>query len=283
MASFAVQTIQSIFQQLSTDLLRRKEAEVGVGEGAIEEETLGETMKMAKGKDEEKNLPEDVRNRLKNNDGGRKYRKSHTDFIVEEHERIDSRLSKSASGHSAKKGDIDQDAEEGAQEREREREREEDKILTEYILELAVELERHARRLLLCHMEEGSSARMLLKADRIVQLRNIKSLAKQEQSDQEGSEHVEGSSSVGASTPSSGKGSGKGAVNAMMQKYYEKEADLVPFSSGLDDRETLAEVARYRKAFAGLLAAGSRLLRLKDQEKFMFERRYWNQKEGASE
>ncbi|KAL5495642.1 TOK1 [Sanghuangporus weigelae] len=274
MASFAIQTIQSIFQKFSTNLLLRHEAKAGIGEANFEEQGQGLT-KGLDDTDEEKSLPRDVQERLSKNDTRKGLGKTHTDFVTAKQKWIDTKLLNGVPREDIENEDSVREAEEGAAEREREREREEDRILTEYILELAVELEKHARRLLLGHMKEGTNARMLLKADRIVQLRNIKALAAQQRSDQDDSQQAGNCSGVQASSTSSQEANKRSKMNTLMQKYYEEEADLVPFAADMDEQETLQEVSRYREAFAGLLAAGSRLLRLKDEEKFLFERRYW--------
>ncbi|EJD04357.1 voltage-gated potassium channel [Fomitiporia mediterranea MF3/22] len=273
MASFAVQTIQNVFQKFSVDLLQRNEAKAGVRTGGTEDRALGATEKTANVVDEEKGLPKDVGDRIQKNDNAWRHKKTHADYIVAGHDRIDSWFSK----HESEKRDEDLDkaAEEDAGEREVERKHDEDRILTEYVLELAIELEKHARRLLMGHLDEGSDARMLLKADRIVQLRNIRTLADQMHSDWDASGGADEAGGDGSSKSALKEGKGKGRLNTMMQKYYEEESDLLPFSIDLDDRETLEEIARYRETFAGLLAAGSRLLRLKDEEQFLFERRFW--------
>lgn len=178
MSSFAVQTIQNLLKRLSSKLLIREQAQEGVGDGAAEAEVEGKVTNgqlsddINKREDEEMQMPEDLKRRLAR-DHPHNYRKSHTDFVTEEHKRLQERISRTC----ARPGDSDVDVENAANAREEEREQEEDRILTEYVLELAVELEKHARRLLLGHMKEGSDARMLLKADRIVQLRNIRSIA----------------------------------------------------------------------------------------------------------
>ncbi|KAI5114940.1 hypothetical protein M0805_002560, partial [Coniferiporia weirii] len=297
MSSLAVQTIEVIFKKTSTRILHREQVAEGVGDGSVDIDNIKE-FKNARvflctrsgAVDEEKQLPEDVRRRLARND----YRKSHSEFISEGRKRIELRLSKSGFGLGRKvDGDMDDNAEKAAEDRERDWEREEDRILTEYVLELAVELEKHARRLLMGHMNEGSVARMLLKADRNVQLRNIRTLAEQEQEtdDEEvdtvpngdaehaehGSEHEhqETAKKAHSNAPTASASDRKPTVNAMMRKYYEEEVDFMPFPSDINERETLEGVARYREAFAGLLAAGSRLMRLKDKEKCFFERQLW--------
>lgn len=271
MASFAVQTIQGIFQKLSSDILLKREAQAGLGERTIEGQGWAPIEEAVDSQDSEKNLPRDVQERLRKNNPRRNLRRTHTDFVRAGHEWIDSCLLDSLSGEGTTNEGAVVDADDEAAERTGEREREEDRILTEYILELAVELEKHARRLLLGHMQEGSNARMLLKADRIVQLRNMKVLAAQEQTNEDESQPANFPSARASSHGSNRRSK----MNTLMQKYYEEEAELLPFPADLDEQETLREVALYREAFAGLLAAGSRLLRLKDEEKFLFERRCW--------
>jgi len=168
------------------------------------------------------------------------------------------------------------------------------------VLELAVELEKLARRLLLGSMSKNSDAQMLLKADRIVQLRNIRSLAMQEedrvdddQDDsranadgqthacQEQEKHEENDRDSPGRKEGKEKSKRRPKINAMMKKYYEEEAELMPYPSDMSEQEALELVARYREAFAGLLVAGSKLLRLKDKEEYMFERRYWKKDQDA--
>lgn len=307
MSSFAVQTIENLFKRVSFKLFNRQQAHEGVGDGAAQEEVMGHLDNKQRAEqaenqaDEEMQMPEDLRMRLARNHP-HNYRKSHTDFVAEEHKRLEDSLAHL--GRNTEDEDID--AENAAEEREQEREQEEDRVLTEYVLELAVELEKLARRLLLGHMSEESDARMLLKADRIVQLRNIRSLAMQEEdgydqpeedpnqsssrtnvADDEtrvGNEPEKRDQDGGVSNLERQKGKaereGRPRINALMRKYYEEEAELVPFQTDISEQEALELVGRYREAFAGLLAAGSRLLRLKDKEECLFERRYWKGKEG---
>ncbi|KAJ4473895.1 voltage-gated potassium channel [Lentinula aciculospora] len=283
MASLAVQAVEGVFQKFSAEVLRKHEAKAGVGQGTIPDRNREVAREVANevafDGDEEKTLPQDIRDKLRKNDRMERFKRTHSHFIAAEQKRINAELLSSRPNNSEDRehpgGDNN---EERAEESELERQRNEDRILTESILELAVELEKHARRLLLGHMDEGSSARLLLKADRIVQLRNIKALALQEQStDQDTSEQMDGTSSGQQSGDASAsrKAGASSRVNEMMRKYYEEEAELLPFPTDLDEEETLEEVTRYREAFAGLLAVGSRLLKLKDEEKFLFERRYW--------
>ena len=294
MSSFAVQTVQSLFQTASQKLFRKQEAHHGVGVGAVNAQADDIAHAEDGALDEEKQLPEDAKKRLERNDWARKNRMGHHEFVDEEHRKLDERLSRSS-------GDPKED--------EAQRRREEDRILTEYVLEMVVELEKHARRLIMGHMEEDSAANLLLRADRIVQLRNIRHLAGQEEfpvladseerpggsgdsttgdevdETKEKAEDGEMGETNGSSTlaPGPSHGSLQTHTSTLMRKYYSEEADLVPFPTGLDVQETMEEVTRYRESFAGLLAAGSRLLRLKDRDRALFERRYWKDGQDDSE
>lgn len=292
MSSFAVQTIQSIFQTASQKLFRKQEAYYGVGVGGAN--ALADDIAQAEDRegDEEKQVPEDAQKRLQNNDCARRNRLGHHEFVDKEHRTLDKRLS--SFGRDPK-------------EDEAERRREEDRILTEYVLEMVVELERHARRLIMGHMDEDSAGNLLLRADRIVQLRNIKRLAGQEEfpvlsksgdrpcgdgdsttaddaddtREKTGQKNVSEENRSSASVPNPLRRLPH--TTTLMKKYYAEEADLVPFPTSLDEQETMEEVARYREAFAGLLAAGSRLLKLKDRDRALFERRYWTDDQGDTE
>ncbi|KAH8120674.1 voltage-gated potassium channel [Phellopilus nigrolimitatus] len=286
MTSFAVQTIQNLIQRLSIELLHRKEAQHGIRDGQVDivdaNRAAGSRQNgsgSADFEDGEKRLPQDVQRRLAESDINY-WKKSHNDYIAEKNKRIEAKLAES--GLSRKDAeDLDGESEEAKKEQDQGRDQEEDRVLTEYLLELAVELEKQARRLLLGNLKLGSSARMLLKADRIVQLQNIRGLAEQEESTNEG---VDGSAVPENESREGGENSLPNApanrrrpraINDMMRKFYEEETELIPRPDDQDDQETLDGVVRYREAFAGLLAAGSRLLKLKDEEKFLFERRLW--------
>lgn len=312
MASFAVQTIQNVLKSTLANRLRRKRADAGldvefdahdgklhygkdsgtkkVSSTSPSEETArdGGQVESARNEGESKQvqeaqqLPEDAQKRIENS--LRDWNKPHGYYIARSHKHIEEKLALASRSHSKVKLDEGNNDEvkmppNAAAEVEKDTnaveraslefaERDADRVLTEYVLELAVELEKHARRLLLAHMEEGSNARMLLKADRIVQLRNIRALARQEGCGTKRSNGGENGNGQPANASEGGK-----PINALMRKYYEEEAELLPAPTDLDERETLDEVTRYREAFAGLLAAGSRLLGLKDEEKRLFERR----------
>jgi len=128
--------------------------------------------------------------------------------------------------------------------------RTEEEALTEALIGHAVELERHARRLLMTHLPNGSKGQIVLKADRIVQLRHLKTLEKQ-----------------GSSADQRSNG-GKQA-----SKFLADEDDSDWISHPLDGQGTVEEIRRYREAFAAFLAMGSRLRKLEGAEKYKAERR----------
>lgn len=319
MASFAVQTIQNVLKSSLAERLRRRRADAGLDvefdadgechfgndkrqgnvsslspsdETARDAGVVESAQKEGESKEqqEERQLPEDARKRIEAT--LRDWNKPHAFYVARSHKRIDERLASVSRAHSEVKinegneserrmpPDTGSEAEKEADAEERKSlelaEREADRVLTEYVLELAVELEKHARRLLLAHMEEGSNARMLLKADRIVQLRNVRALAKQE---------IGSAEAVNRDTDGETRSDTKrtNPINALMHKYYEEESELLPAPTDLDERETLEEVTRYRESFAGLLAAGGRLLGLKDEERRLFERRLKETEVGEDE
>jgi len=270
MTSFAVETIQGITRDFSNRMLERRKAKFGLsirldpsdgpgdlGDSAEHEKgpqaTFSGGNKTVHNAEGDENLP-----RLLDWD------LPHTDFIDRAHRQIDSLLEGAEKG---RQHDEDETHPASSQLQN------EDRLLTEHVLELAVALEQHARRLLLAFTDEGNDVHILLKADRLVQLRNIRALAMWEQKVEE---EAESSSVTHKSTSAPAVGAGKSErrekMNAFMKKYYEEETQL-SFPSDLDEKETVEEVICYREALAGLLAAGSRLLKLKKDERFLFERR----------
>ncbi|KAF8511619.1 voltage-gated potassium channel [Hysterangium stoloniferum] len=168
----------------------------------------------------------------------------------------------------------------------------EEALLTEKILEYAISLESRARKLLITHLDEedgGKSARIVLKADQNVQMREVKVLLREIAQEKE--EMGEGGDE-GARMDTTGKPGGddpapqKETFTSRYSRFQSsRTAGLIqrvlrdnpnePISTmaGKDERETLDEVQKYREDFAGLLAAGSRLMRLKGDERALFERR----------
>lgn len=281
MTSFAVETIQGITRDISNRLLERRKAKFGLtirldpsdGPG-----DLGESAEREKGQqaaftggdvtvhnaEGDKNLP-----RLLDWD------RPHTEFIDRAHRQIDGFL-ESAKNEQHRDNDRSDKSDNESSKQSSDLQNA-DRLLTEHVLELAIGLEQHARRLLLAFTDEGSDVHILLKADRLVQLQNIRTLALWEQKvDQAVKEssvaHSGGSKSMSAPTAGAGRSKRKDKINTLMKKYYEEETEL-SFPSDLDEKETVEEVICYREALAGLLAAGSRLMRLKEDEQLLFERR----------
>ncbi|KIJ24638.1 hypothetical protein M422DRAFT_274543 [Sphaerobolus stellatus SS14] len=179
----------------------------------------------------------------------------------------------------------------------------EDRLLTERVLELAISLEWRARNLLIAHLgggddgesggggsaEGGRAARIILKADRNVQLRIVKRLLKEMECEAEGfqGEICDDEQEISRGIVTSKASSKEDGLHADMHPLVSKiisriehnphahtganeEAGLTTMST---EKRTLEEVRLYREEFAGLLAAGSRLMKLKGMERSLFERR----------
>ncbi|KDN36673.1 hypothetical protein RSAG8_10671, partial [Rhizoctonia solani AG-8 WAC10335] len=149
------------------------------------------------------------------------------------------------------------------------------------LLEYAVSLERVARRLLVAHLEEGSPAQILLRADWNLQSRDLRVLESESQGRNSGRPHV--SSELGEDSNSKGPHKanmhGLAAIEAGVagtsQSREEREEEEIAETAvgGMDDEETLKAVREFRRNVAGMLALGSRLRELEGTEKYIFERR----------
>ncbi|TDL28923.1 voltage-gated potassium channel [Rickenella mellea] len=238
---FAVETVTAVFRKVSDSRMRDRRAELGIDTGVgtdenpMEDPVLPDHSPSSDSHpDSEKALSRNARRKLVQ-DQKDHWIVPHEHFVARGHERIEQKVARSPKSE----GQIEEE------------EIDEDKILTEYILELAIEVERHARRLLVSHMGDGTSGQILLKADRNVQLRDMQALAKEaEQSD----------------------GAGNG-LTGVVKKFMDEEGGLGPGPHKMEEQETMREVMMYREAFASLLAAGSRLMKLKGEEQYLFERR----------
>ncbi|KAG9125493.1 hypothetical protein FRC07_007378 [Ceratobasidium sp. 392] len=133
------------------------------------------------------------------------------------------------------------------------------------LLEHAVALERTARKLLVAHLEEGSRAQVLLRADWNLQARDLRTLESEG-----GAKPADGARSNGMSVTEAGiAGKGKGA-----DREEREEAEIANTAiGGMDEEETLRAVRDFRKDVAGMLALGSRMRNLEGIEKYVFERR----------
>jgi len=137
---------------------------------------------------------------------------------------------------------------------------EEDAQLTERVIALALAVERRSRKLLITHLGSGSTAKMLLQADLNVQLREMRTIRRR------------GTLTQGEQGDAVGSGEGVGVVRRVLEDDHDAMRSVPPAS--MSDEETLEEVERYREDFAGLLAAGSRLMKLKGEERALFEKRW---------
>jgi len=170
----------------------------------------------------------------------------------------------------------------------------EDTHLTQRILELAISLEWRARNLLITHLgggddstprgddEEngGRAARLILKADRNVQLRLVKNLLKEMEEERKAQDQLAREGNVNDEPTASGSST---SMHPMIHRILSRMDNNPHADTGTnqiggltaitDEKRTLEEVRLYREEFAGLLAAGSRLMKLKGVERALFERR----------
>lgn len=117
------------------------------------------------------------------------------------------------------------------------------------------EIEAHARRLLINHLPNGSKAQVLLKADRNIQMRDVKSI-------RERSAHPARDREVRAAIEGGGR---------LEDPFGDNVTEVV--SKPLSEEETLDEVNMFREAWASFLVAGSRLRGLDGQARCLMERR----------
>ncbi|KAG8985727.1 hypothetical protein FRB94_005465 [Tulasnella sp. JGI-2019a] len=134
------------------------------------------------------------------------------------------------------------------------KDRDEQELLMHEVLKQAVELEAHARRLLISQLPNGSKAQVVLKADRNVQLRDVRQIRKRYEFDDSESAHM-----------------------ALDRNEGGREGDRMggpdSVSRPMSDEEILDEVNMYRESFASMLAAGSRMRGLEGRERYLLERR----------
>ncbi|CAE6476460.1 unnamed protein product [Rhizoctonia solani] len=153
------------------------------------------------------------------------------------------------------------------------------------LLEHAVSLERIARRLLVAHLEEGSPAQILLRADWNLQSRDLRALESESKRRSSGQPRAQAriSNELGTASTSDAMHNGgdydlvateAGVVGTTERREeQEEEAIAVTAVGGMDDEETLKAVREFRRNLAGMLALGSRLRKLEGTEKYIFERR----------
>ncbi|CAE6511710.1 unnamed protein product [Rhizoctonia solani] len=148
------------------------------------------------------------------------------------------------------------------------------------LLEHAVSLERVARRLLVAHLEEGSPAQILLRADWNLQSRDLRALESEFKGNRPSQPHVMNNSgedpqSSGAHKAVNGLAAIESGVAGTSESREEREEEEIAVTAvgGMNDEETLKAVREFRRNVAGMLALGSRLRELEGTEKYIFERR----------
>jgi potassium channel subfamily K len=129
----------------------------------------------------------------------------------------------------------------------------------ERIIDLALDLESQARRLIVDHLPEGSKERLLLRADRNVQRRHVKAVLAERADNKEDEE-------------------------AEIEKEQERTKDEDRLEELIAVNEsTFDQIRKYRQTFARLLAAGSRLQGLEGEKRYLFERRRARQQQQKKE
>jgi potassium channel subfamily K len=130
----------------------------------------------------------------------------------------------------------------------------------EALLEHSLALERITRRLLVAHLEEGTRAQILLRADWNLQLRNMQALeaemkkqdSRLRNNDRPNGMHKKETNEMLA------MGSGISKKSETREEHEESEFTKKAVG-GMGDEETLNEVREFREHVAGMLAVGSRL------------------------
>ncbi|KAF8321589.1 voltage-gated potassium channel [Clavulina sp. PMI_390] len=263
MASFAVTAIQGTVTRFSEWRLEQRKASVGI-------ENAG---------------PEDSSDVV-----------SHSEYVERYHQRWTSSRQSPSDPEQATSEELNE--EEQQQRRKRDVDvREEEEALTVALIEHALALERHARRLLETHLPNGSKAQIVLKADRNIQLRHLQLMHSKNpgQPDEEATGSADDHDHESETAiddddpehnpsekrrsqqhrPRQGKSSDFMVRFQLQQLERDDDAGDDPdwISHPLDDAGTMQEIRRYREAFAAFLAAGSRLRRLEGAEKYKAERR----------
>lgn len=167
--------------------------------------------------------------------------------------------------------------------------------LTTSLIEHALALERHSRRLLMTHLPNGSKAQIVLKADRNVQLRHLQAMLNKEEEalgrersrerNEKKEKEKEGESEkikLGLENrptetdPSAGDNDERPTdkdLSRLRPLHLKGDDDPDWISHPLDDDGTMEEIRRYRESFAAFLAISSRLRKLEGIEMYKAERR----------
>jgi len=134
---------------------------------------------------------------------------------------------------------------------------EDEKELTRVVLHLAVHLEAQSRAMLIDSLDPNSKGQILLRADRTLQERVVEGFREDlhlSPSERTALHLVEG-------------------LEAEEQAAFEKEMDRKLLMRGGAAGEPLDQIRRYRATYGALLAAGSKLLALEGDDRWLFEKR----------
>lgn len=138
--------------------------------------------------------------------------------------------------------------------------------LLQGLLYQALEMEAHARRLLVANLPDGSKAQVMLKADRNVQIRDVEVVRRKLQENGQGRAESAGARREDVLGDADCVARPLGHEE-MLDEVNRCQSFESTFDSGL--MYCLSD----REAFAAFLAAGSRIQRLSGLEKVLMERR----------
>jgi potassium channel subfamily K len=235
MASFAVSTVSQVMTRLSEWRLQEQRTKQGVDPTSeMDDEVIVE----------------------------------HAEYLAQAHERLDHLSSQSDQASSSHESGTTAKPSPNA-EKDTEIVQDANERLVREVISRAMAMEAHARRLLIRHLPNGSRAQVLLKADRNLQLRDLRFLRQSKGGSKKENELARHGRSLGKKEEEKTLGPDK--LGQGNDSDDEEDADWV--SEPLTDEDTLEEVRRYRESFANLLVAGTRLQKLEGQEMYMLERR----------
>lgn len=241
MAAFAIEAVSQIMTRASTWRLEKRRVDEGVEEAATE---------------------------------ATKRAISHAEYVLKQRQRWDShkkgqdtqaQRSSRSTVTGSEKGEVKEkvraaDAKEARLDEEEQEVQVSEQLNAKVMKELvqhAVALELHARRLLLQHLPAGSQAEILLKADRNVQLRDLRALLRGIGANEEADDLDAGTTGNGGDLSEKERTEKrKKAVERLgLGDAAAQDADWV--SPPMSDEEVMEELRQYRESFAGLLVAGS--------------------------
>ncbi|KAF8594433.1 voltage-gated potassium channel [Ceratobasidium sp. AG-I] len=279
MASFAIQAVQNVIERMSIKRMDRRRAEAG-------DKTSPESM--PRSSDDGSRAPMDPASQAeaqKEGEGNTMDEDNdemHSTLVAKRHSEL-SRHSRPSNSHLGSDSTPNLDLE-----RKTDIQSENLKALLEH----AVSLERTARRLLVAHLEEGSRAQILLRADWNLQARDLRALEKDKKGQDGIPSGFDKGEKVNENRAANGNGVEKekgmnvteaGVKHAPDDREEREETEIAEVAvGGMDDEETLKAVREFREHVAGMLALGSCMRELEGVEKYVFERRRQEKEEIES-